>query len=580
MPPPSAALGLPARLSRPGLALLSLLAAGCADAGEQGSVSQAAAEPWFAERTREWNVSFQNESGASGKLFMPEVMGAGVALFDADGDGDLDLFLASGHEALPQLHSAGAHLDRFYENRIAQGGGFVDATASSGLGDPDYGMGAAVGDIDNDGDLDLVVTEYEGLKLFRNDGQAHFEDVTAAFGLGASGWCTSAAFLDYDRDGLLDLYVARYVKFDAAMRCTSKAGKPDYCGPLASPPVSDLLLHNEGGARFRDVSAAAGIAAVRAAGLGVVCADFDGDGWVDVYVANDAYANQLWINRRDGTFQDAAFTQGVALNMSGHAEAGMGVVAADLDGEGNLDLFVTHLEDESNILFLSRGAGRGFRDATGRSGTGPSSVPYTGFGVVAFDIELDGDLDLVVANGRVNLGPVKPGVELPFPWNQLAEPKLVYLNQGDARFAAAPEVAGELGRRLEVSRGLAQGDLDGDGDIDLVVHNTASPSCLWMNQAPRAGHWLRVRALDPRYRRDALGARVRVRAGGRSFLRCVESSSSYLSSSDPRAHFGLGPAASVESVEITWPDGLSERFPAPGVDRDLVLQRGAGEALR
>lgn len=580
MPPPSAVVVVSARLSRPALALLSLLGAGCSQAGEDRSVAEAAPQAWFADKTREWNVDFQNESGASSKLYMPEVMGAGVALFDADGDGDLDLFFVDGNDSLPNSRGSGAHVDRLYENRIAQGAGFVDVTAGSGLSDPDYGMGVAVGDFDDDGDLDLVVTEYEGLKLFRNDGRAHFQDVTAEFGLDVRGWCTSAAFLDYDRDGWLDLYVARYVKYDPGMRCTSKAGKPDYCGPLASPPLSDVLLHNEGGARMRDVSEAAGISAVRAAGLGVVCADFDGDGWVDVYVANDAYANQLWRNRHDGSFQDVAFAQGVALNMSGHAEAGMGVVAADLDGEGSLDLFVTHLDEESNILFLNRGEGRGFRDATGRSGTGPSSVPLTGFGVVACDLELDGDLDLVVVNGRVNLGPSKSGVDLPFPWNQLAESKLVYLNQGDGRFVPATELAGELGSRLEVSRGLAQGDLDGDGDVDLVVHNTASPSRIWLNQAPRAGHWLRVRALDPRYRRDALGARVTLRAGGLGFVRCVETSSSYLSSSDPRVHFGLGPATRVDSIEIAWPDGLRERFSAPGVDRELVLQRGSGEALR
>src|SRR5258708_7810874 len=364
------------------------------------------------------------------------------------------------------------------------------------------------------------------------------------------------------------------------MHCTNKGRKPVYCGPRRSPPLADVLLHNEGGRHFTDGSAEAGISAVRAAGLGVVCADFDGDGWADVYVANDAYANQLWINQHDGTFRDAALSQGVALNMSGHPEAGMGVVAADLDGDGTLDLFVTHLADESNIMFLNRGKGRGFRDATGRSGTGPSSVPFTGFGVVAFDADLDGDLDLLVVNGRVNRGEVNPESIPPAPWNVLAETKLFYTNDGQARFTLATAQAGELATASEVSRGLAMGDIDDDGDIDVVVSNTGSRSRIYLNQAPRAGHWLRVRALDPRYKRDALGALVTVSAGGRRFVRCIESSSSYLSSSDPRAHFGLGAAERVDSIEVVWPDGLRESFACPRLDGDLELCRGAGQALK
>jgi hypothetical protein len=536
--------------------------------------------PWFVDRSAQLGVDFVCEPGLTGKRFLPEMMGGGVALFDADGDGDLDLYFTNGNKDLPNSKGSGAILDRLYENRLATGEGFVDVTAASGISDADYGQGVAVGDIDNDGDNDLVVTELEGLHVYRNDGHGHFEDATAALGLAVSGWCTSCAFFDYDRDGFLDLYVARYVEFDPRIKCNDKGSRPDYCGPLAFNPVSDILLHNEGGTHFTDVSASAGMSSVKAAGLGVVCADFDQDGWPDVFVANDAYANQLWINQHDGTFRDMAFQQGVALNLMGHTEAGMGVVAADFDGDGTLDLFVTHLLNESNILFLNRGAGRGFRDATGASGTGPSSVPLTGFGVVAFDADLDGDLDLFVVNGRVTRGEPKAGSVPPAPWDEFPEPKLLYLNDGHAHFTLATQLAGEVGSALEVSRGLALGDIDDDGDLDFVVGNIASRARVCLNEAPRAGHWLRVRAFDPRLKRDALGTVVTVSAGGKRFVRCCESSSSFISSSDPRAHFGLGRVERVDAIEVLWPDGLSETFACPGLDRTLELRRGEGQRVR
>jgi hypothetical protein len=340
---------------------------------------------------------------------MTEIMGGGVGLFDSDGDGDLDVFFTNGNLDPAAGNVADALVDHLFENRLRAKGGCAEITAGSGLGDPGYGMGLAVGDIDNDGDVDVLVTNLTGARLYENDGSGHFQDRTAAAGLAVTGWCSSAAFFDYDRDGFLDLYIARYLTFDPTRPCRFSDGRPDYCGPLAFPPVSDVLLHNEGGQRFVDVSAQAGMNSVRAAGLGVVCADLDGDGWSDVYVANDAYPNQLWHNQHDGTFRDIAFQSGCALNLNGQVEAGMGVVVADLDGDGTLDLFVTHLANESNTLFMNRGGARGFIDVTGRSGLGASSIPYTGFGVVALDAELDGDLDLVVVNGRVNRGDPRPG---------------------------------------------------------------------------------------------------------------------------------------------------------------------------
>ncbi|MFN0007662.1 MAG: CRTAC1 family protein [Planctomycetota bacterium] len=544
-----------------------VLASGCS----QGAAVES---PWFADRTRELGLEFRYESGASGRLHLPEVIGGGVGLFDADGDSDLELFFPDGNLDPVTGAASGGLVDRLFRND--SGGRFLDVTDSSGLGDPGYGMGVAAGDVDNDGDPDVLVTNLGGARLYENDGAGRFRDVSAAAGVDVTGWSCSATFLDYDRDGFLDLYVTRYVAYDPAINCRSNSGRADYCNPKNYEPVSDVLLHNEGGGRFADVSGAAGITAARAPGLGVVSADLDGDGWVDLYVANDGAPNQLWINGRDGTFRDRAWEMGCAVNLSGRAEAGMGVVAADLDGDRTLDLFVTHLSGETNTLYRNRGGGRGFQDATGKSGTAASGIPFTGFGVAAMDVELDGDLDLLVVNGRVTWGEPNPKSLAPAPWDRLAESKLFYLNDGAGRFTLDLQLAGELGSSVEVSRGLAVGDLDADGDLDVAVNNIGSRSRVFFNEAPRAGRWLIVRAIDPRYRRDALGAQIEVQAGGRRFLRPVESSSSYLSSHDPRAHFGLGPVASVEVVRIAWPDGLREDFDVACVDCAVELRRGAG----
>ncbi len=546
--------------------------AGCGEVTDRSAAADGAPHgSWFEDVTSAVGLDFVHESGATGQLLLPEIMGGGAALFDSDGDGDLDLYLVNGNTLAAEA-PVPPPVNRLY--RQEAGGRFTDVTAESGLGDTGLGMGVAIGDIDNDGDADVYVTNYGPDVLYRNRGDGTFEPVT---GVGADGWSCSAAFVDYDRDGWLDLYVTRYVAFDPKRRCFNSAGRPDYCGPKVFTPVADVLLRNTGLGEFVDVSEQAGIASVAAAGLGVVCEDLDGDGLVDIYVANDAYPNHLWINAGDGTFRDDAVMLGAAYNLHGMSEAGMGVIASDLNNDALPDLFVTHLSDETNTLY--RNLGPGFLDVTGASGLGESSVRYTGFGVAALDVELDGDADLLVANGRVNRLEPLDGAWMEPPWDVLAEPNLAYVNGPDGVFTPACGPAAAFCRPIEISRGLAVGDIDADGDLDVLVANIQGPARLYRNEAPRRGHWLSVRAVDPRLSRDALGATITLICSDDRFVQTTRRASSYLSSGDPRAHYGLGDVTRVQRIEVAWPDGVREAFPGTDVDRMVILDRGSGKDL-
>ncbi len=522
------------------------------------------------DATEAWNVDFKHSAGAGGALAFPEMMGGGVAVFDANEDGRLDLYFISG------APEGGGVSNRLYLQ--GEDGRYADATAGSGLADDGYGTGVAVGDVDNDGHEDVFVANIGPDRLYRGGGDGTFEDVTTRAGIGATGtasddWSSSAALCDVDRDGFLDLYVVRYVDWDPDVRCTDSAGRREYCGPDSFEDRTDVLLRNLGDGSFRDVTSEAGVDVVTGAGLGVVCEDVDDDGWVDIYVANDGDPNQLWMNQGDGTFLDDALIMGASVNAAGLHEAGMGVVAADFDNDGDLDLFLTHLRDETNTFYRNLGGGIGFEDQTVRVGLAAASTPYTGFGTAPMDLDLDGDLDIVIANGRVLRGDPLPS-DLPEQWKPYAEPNLVYVNDSGVFRLLTDEVRDFIDR-TEVSRGLAKGDLDGDGDQDLIVSGIESRARLYRGEPP-GGHWLLVDTVDPRLRRRALGARVTVVVGTERQTRTVQSAMSYLSSSDPRAHFGLGGSSSPVDVVVRWPDGLEETWSEIEVDRAVVLRRGEG----
>jgi len=531
--------------------------------------------PWFDDATQQSGVTFHQTAHRPSPFFMPALTGGGIAVGDFDNDARLDIYLLN--SASPQ----GEETNRFF--RQTEDGRFEDATAGSGLDLHGYCQGVAAGDVNNDGALDVVVTEYGAARLLLGDGAGHFRDVSEEAGIDNASWGTSTAFLDFDRDGWLDLVIANYLEYDPDKPCKSTAGQDDFCGPASFPGTPPRLFRNLTGAgpsmgdvRFEDVTGASGLGSHASAGLGLWCADFDGDRWPDIFVANDGVPNSLFINRRDGTFHEEATLRGIALNRMGLAEANMGVAVGDADGDGLFDVFVTHLADESHRLWKQSPQGL-FTDATTEARL--SSVRGTGFGTMFADFDHDGDVDLAIANGRVMREAGTPPAATPEHfWTPYHELNAALENLGEGRFRDASHANPALCGTHGVYRGMACGDWDNDGDLDLVVSQLDGPPLLLRNVAAKSGHWLTVRTLDPSLRRDAYGAVVTVEAGGRRWVRWVNPSGSYACSNDPRAHFGLGETSEASSIRVIWPDGIAEMFPAASVDQHLVLRRGEGIA--
>lgn len=545
--------------------LASVLLLACAKEAPTPAISPIAgsieADPVFLDQTAELGIDFQHDPVLAGEMLMTEILGAGAALVDIDNDGDLDLLLVQSRPLAADRGAGGG--SRLYRNLLIESGElrFEDITGVSGLQTGCYGTGVAAADIDNDGLVDLYILCDGPNELWHNQGERRFVEIGAASGTADPAWTTSASFFDIDADGLLDLYVGNYLDYAPATRrpCRTTAGIPDYCGPLTHPPAPDRLLRNLGGGRFEDISAPSGIAtSAHAPALGAVAADYNGDGRQDLYVANDAWPNHLWINQGDGRFADQALLAGVAVNTDGQAEGSMGVDAGDYDGDGSDDLFMVHLADEKATLYAASGPGV-FEDRTLASGLAALTRGHTGFGTAWIDFDHDGWLDLLIVNGRVRMEANAPTGDDPFPY---AQRMLLLRNDGDGRFVDAGAQGGPAFALERVGRGAAFGDLDNDGDVDVVVNNANAAPFVLINQIGQGQGWLGLRLREQG--RDAHGARAGLAlSDGRVLWRRVRVDGSYASANDPRIQFGFPPSLSVQGLTIQWADGSRSQLTAP-----------------
>ncbi|MCP3958597.1 MAG: CRTAC1 family protein [bacterium] len=575
----------------------------CCAAALAAAPGTAVAEDGIFAELKGAGLDFVHFNGMSGRFYMAEINSGGGALLDYDNDGDLDAYLVQGRmfgdEAIDKAVFPPKHplplTDRLYRNdlKVAKDGTrtlrFTDVTEEAGLKPGAYGFGIAAGDYDNDGWVDLYVTRLGSNSLLRNNGDGTFTDVTKAARADDDRWSVPAAFVDFDRDGWLDLYVGNYLRFsfDKHKICRTATGAQDYCGPSAYPGVPDRLLRNRGrgtdkAVTFEDVSAKAGMLREPSKSLGVVTADFNGDGAVDFYVANDLTPNQMWIQLEGGRFSDEALLAGAAVNANGKAEASMGVDAGDFDGDGDDDLFMTHLVRETNTLFLNDGEGM-FEDATIETGLGVPSWSHTSWGSAWFDYDNDGWLEMMIANGAVKIIEELANAGDPYPFhetNQLFHNRGVS-GKGKVGFEDVTAQAGKVFELSEVSRSVAVGDLDNDGDHDVLLVNNNGPARLLINTVGQDRHWVGLRLLGKDVPRDMLGTRVAlIRPGKDPLWRRARSDGSFAAANDPRVLIGLGDAAKgpVE-IRAHWPDGSVEQWRDVAIDRYTTLKQGSGRSV-
>ncbi|MEW6750448.1 MAG: CRTAC1 family protein [Candidatus Latescibacterota bacterium] len=565
---------------RPRLGWMACAAACAASCQPSGSGGPAAPQPplRFVDIAPAAGITVRNVSGKREKTYIIEAKGGGIGLLDYDGDGLLDLYVINGstfERPLPDPPPS----DRLYRNE--GDGRFRDVTAAAGLGDTSWGMGCAAADYDNDGDQDLFVTNYGRNRLYRNRGDGRFEDATAQAGLaGSPRWNTGAAFGDYDKDGDLDLYVASYVRFDPDVRPDNMPyqmwkGMKIFHGPKAYDGDTDQLYRNEGNGTYTDVTARVpAIAGTALRGFQCVFGDVDDDGDLDLYVANDSDPNSLYRNDGGGLFADCSFASGAAYSEDGAAQAGMGVAWGDYDGDGHPDLFVTHFSEDYNTLYRNDGRAV-FTDASYATGVAEVSMPFVSWGTGFHDFDNDGDLDLFVANGHVY-----PIIDQYDVGTSYAQRSLVLQNDGTGHFTEIGERLGPDMAVRKVSRGAAFGDIDNDGDVDVAVLNVDDTPTLLRNDGGNRGHWLEVTTVGTQSNRDGIGARLRLRAGGRTQVRDVLGSYSFLSTSQLRVHFGLGEAQWVESLQIRWPSGSVQELRDLAADQWLVVWEADGIAGR
>jgi hypothetical protein len=556
---------------------LRQVTSGAAVSMVSGAAALQAQSPGFrlTDVTSSSGIQFRHNSGAYGGKLLPETLGSGCAFIDYDSDGWQDILLVNGMDW--PGHTKQRSTLRLYRNN--RNGTFTDVTRAAGLDVEVYGMGAAVGDFNNDGFPDVFLTCVGQNRLFRNTGKGTFVDVTRTSGLGGrEAFSTSAMWIDFDRDGRLDLFVCNYARWTAEhdVFCSLDGKQKSYCTPEAYRGDTCWLFRNRGNGTFEDVTATCGIFDSSSKSLGVALVDYDQDGWPDIFVANDTQPNKLYRNLRNGRFRDVALEAGVALSEDGKARAGMGVDAADFDGSGRPGLAVTNFDNEMIGLYRPQSGGT-YADVANRSGVGVASLTRLGFGCVFADLDLDGALDLVVANGHIDetVRNIRGNVGY-------AQPPLLFLNQGNATFRDVAGLAGSAFAQARVGRGLACGDFDRDGDVDLLMTTNNGPAVLFRNDQSSGNHSVRFRLIGTQSNRDGIGAAVRIHHGGTSQSRVVRSGSSYLSQSELPVTFGVGTRDVLDRVTIAWPSGRSEEFSkvAAGKQYDCVEGKGISEVFR